>query len=160
VPTTLLYTSFYWDNLVHFGMEPKRGDDGTLAFALPMDDAKLPGIAAGDIGRCAFGILRRGEELVGKSIGIAGEHLSGAEMAAQLGRALGERVVHAALSPDAYRALGFPGADDLGNMFQFKRDFEHSYRASRSVDCARELNPGLQTFSMWLEQNASRMPVH
>ena len=46
VPTTLLYTSFYWDNLVHFGMQPQRGADGTLGFVLPMDGAKLPGIAA------------------------------------------------------------------------------------------------------------------
>jgi uncharacterized protein YbjT (DUF2867 family) len=42
VPTTFLLTSFYWDNLIHFGMGPKKGPDGTLAFTLPMDDKKLP----------------------------------------------------------------------------------------------------------------------
>ena len=150
VPTTLLYTSFYWDNLVHFGMAPKRRLDGTLAFLLPMADRRLPGIAAEDIGRCAFGILSRGTELAGKSIGIAGEHLTGAQMARQLSLALGETVAHEALSPEQYRALDFPGADDLGNMFQFKRDFEHAYCAARSVDCSRELNPQLQTFAAWL----------
>jgi len=153
VPTTLLYTSFYWDNLIHFGMAPKRGADGRLAFVLPMADRKLPGIAAADIGGCAFGIFARGTELVGKSIGIAGEHLTGAQMTEQLSLALGEPVVHDALSPAQYRALGFPGADDLGNMFQFKRDFEHAYCASRSVSCARELNPRLQTFAAWLAAN-------
>jgi len=150
VPTTLLYTSFYWDNLIHFGMAPKRRTDGRLAFVLPMGDARLPGIAAADIGRCAFGIFARGAELVGKSVGIAGEHLTGAQMAEQLSLALGEPVLHEALTPEQYRALGFPGADDLGNMFQFKREFEHDYRASRSVACARELNPQLQTFAAWL----------
>src|SRR5690606_35370244 len=129
VPTTLLYTSFYWDNLVHFGMGPRRGPDGLLAFLLPMGRAKLPGIAAADIGACAFAIFARGEELAGKSVGIAGEHLTGAQMAEQLALALGEPVAHADLSRDEYAALGFPGAADLANMFQFKRDFERSYCA-------------------------------
>jgi uncharacterized protein YbjT (DUF2867 family) len=159
VPTTLLYTSFYWDNLVHFGMQPQRGPDGRLRFVLPMGDAKLPGIAAADIGACVFGIFARGSDLVGKSVGIAGEHLSGAQMAAQLSRALGEPVLHAAISPDEYRALGFPGADDLANMFAFKREFESSYCASRSIGCARELNPALMGFADWLARNASRIPV-
>jgi uncharacterized protein YbjT (DUF2867 family) len=160
VPTTLLYTSFYWDNLIHFGMQPQRGADGKLAFVLPMAQAKLPGIAAADIGPCAFGIFERGESLIGKSIGIAGEHLSGAQMAAQLSTALGEPVTHAALSPAEYRALDFAGADDLGNMFQFKRDFEQSYCASRSLACARDLNPQLQTFATWLACNKGRLPIH
>ena len=142
VPTTLLYTSFYWDKLVHLGMQPQRGADGTLGFALPMDGAKLPGIAAADIGPVAFGIFVRGDEMIGKSIGIAGEHLTGAQMAEQLTLALGEPVKHIALSPAQYAALGFPGADDLANMFQLKRDFEHFYRGSRSVDCTRQLYPG------------------
>ena len=159
VPTTLLYTSFYWDNLVHFGMQPTRGADGRLVFALPLGEAKLPGIAADDIGPCAFGIFARGADLVGKSVGIAGEHLTGAQMAAQLSRALGEPVTYKALATEEYRALGFPGADDLANMFAFKRDFEHSYCASRSVACARELNPAVMSFAAWLAHNASRMPI-
>jgi uncharacterized protein YbjT (DUF2867 family) len=159
VPTTLLYTSFYWDNLIDFGMHPRRADDGVLEFLLPMGTAKLPGIAAADVGPCAYGIFKRGDELVGRSVGIAGEHLSGAQMAEQLALALGEPVRHAALSPQAYAALGFPGADDLANMFQFKRDFERVYRGSRSVECARDLHPGLRTFARWLAENATRIPI-
>jgi uncharacterized protein YbjT (DUF2867 family) len=159
VPTTLLYTSFYWENLVHFGMQPQRGHDGRLAFVLPMDNARLPGMAAADIGACAFGILARGEELVGKSIGVAGEHLTGAQMAEQLALALGEPVSHANLSPREFAALGFPGAADLANMFQFKRDFQRMYCEARSIECSRELHPSLQTFAAWLAHNKSRMPI-
>ena len=159
VPTTLLYTSFYWDNLVHFGMQPQRGADGVLNFVLPMGEAKLPGIAAADIGACAFGIFARGDELIGKSIGIAGEHLTGAEMAEQLALALGEPVRHVALSPKEYAALGFPGADDLANMFQFKTEFEDMFCSARRIECTRELNPQLQSFAQWLAQNAKRLPI-
>ncbi len=159
VPTTLLYASFHWDNLVDFGMEPRRLADGRLGFLLPMGEARLPGVAAADIGACAFGVLARGQELVGKSIGIAGEHLSGAQMAEQLSLALGEPVDHLSMSPREYAALGFAGADDLANMFQFKMEFEHQYRALRDPACARELHPGMQTFARWLGHNRTRLPV-
>ena len=159
VPTTFLLTSFYWDNLIHFGMGPKPGADGRLAFTLAMGDRKLPGIAAEDIGRSAYGIFKRGGEFIGKTVGIAGEHLTGAEMAAALSRALREPVVYNAVTPEQYRAFGFPGADDLGNMFQFNRDFNDDFRAPRSVEYTRSLNPQLQTFEQWLAANANRIPL-
>ncbi len=159
VPTTFLLTSFYWDNLVHFGMGPRKGEDGRLAFVLPMAEKKLPGIAAEDIGKCAYGVFRKGEELAGKTVGIAGEHLTGDEMAAGLTKALGQEVVYAYVPPEVYRTLGFPGADDLGNMFQYKRDFETEFCGARDLAFSRELNPGLQTFAAWLEANKSAIPV-
>ncbi|MGZ5440569.1 MAG: NmrA family NAD(P)-binding protein [Thermoanaerobaculia bacterium] len=62
--------------------------------------------------------------IIGKRVGIAGEHLSGSEMAAALSKAIGEEVRYNAVAPEVFRSFGFPGADDVGNMFQFKRDFE------------------------------------
>lgn len=159
VPTTFLLTSFYWENLIHFGMGPKKGTDGKLAFLLPMDDKKLPGIAAEDIGKCAYGVFARGPELIGETVGIAGEHLTGAQMADALGRALGQDVVYRYVPPEVYRALGFQGAEDLGNMFQFKRDFESVFCGHRDVAVARRLNPGLQTFDQWLARNKERIPL-
>jgi uncharacterized protein YbjT (DUF2867 family) len=159
VPTTFLLTSFYWDNLIHFGMGPKRGEDGVLTYAMPMGDKKLPGIAADDIGACAYGIFCRGDELIGRTVGVAGEHLTGAQMADSLARALGQPVRYQAVPFDVYRGLGFPGADDLGNMFQFKHDFESYFCGARDPAVARALNPSLQTFDAWLARNKSRIPL-
>ena len=159
VPTTFLLTSFYWDNFISFGMGPGKGPDGTLAITLPMGDKKLPGIAAEDIGKCAYGIFKRGSELIGKTVGIAGEHLTGGEMAAAFTRAVGQEVRYNEVSPDVYRGLGFPGAEDLGNMFQFKRDFNEVFCGARKLDVSRALNPTLQTFDAWLAQNKSRIPL-
>jgi uncharacterized protein YbjT (DUF2867 family) len=159
VPTTFLLTSFYWDNLINFGAGPKRGADGKLALTYPMGDKRLPGMAAEDIGRCAYGIFKGGREFIGKTVGIAGGHLTGAQMADALGRALGEDVRYDAVSPDAYRAFGFPGADEMGNMFQYKRDFNEEYTGARDLDVSRRLNPRLQTFDQWLERNAERIPI-
>ena len=159
LPVTFLLTSFYWDNLIYFGMGPKKGPDGTLVFTLPMGDKKLPGIAASDIGACAYGIFKRGDEFIGKTVGIAGEHLTGAQMAAELSKALGQTVTYNVITPEAYRALGFPGADDLGNMFQFKAEFQNLYLGNRPLALSRELNPKLQTFAQWLAANKDRIPL-
>jgi len=158
VPTTFLLTSFYWDNFIHFGLGPKRGPDGTLAITLPLDGAKLPGIAVADIGKCAYGVFKRGSELIGKTVGIAGGHPTGAEMAAGLTRALGETVRFQNVSPEVYRGFGFPGADDLGNMFQFKRDFNDYYCGARDLGFSRSLNPELQSYDTWLDRNKDRIP--
>ena len=159
VPTTFLFTSFYWDNLIYFGMGPRKGPDGKLAFTLPMGDRKLPGIAAEDIGKCAYGIFRKGAEYIGKSVGIAGEHLSGKQMADALSVALGQEVVHNAVSPEVFRSFGFPGAEDLGNMFQFNHDFEQVFCAARNISVSRALNPSLQTFETWLARNKASIPL-
>ena len=159
VPTTFLYTSFYWDNFIFFGAGPKKGPDGTLALTMPMGDKKLPGIAAEDIGACAYGIFKKGPAYIGKTVGIAGGHLTGDAMAAGLTKALGQKVRYNAVSPDVYRGFGFPGADDMGNMFQFKRDFNDEYCAARSVDFSRSLHPGLQSYDEWLGKNAKRIPL-
>lgn len=159
VPVTFLLTSFYWDNLIFFGMGPRKGADGKLVFALPMGDKKLPGIAAEDIGRCAYGIFKRGQELIGKTVGIAGEHPTGAQMAASLATAFNQPVSYYPMPFDDYRKLGFPGADDLGNMFQFKHDFESYFCGARSVEFSRSLNPALQSFGQWLAANKSRIPI-
>jgi len=159
VPTTFLLTSFYWDNLINFGLGPKRGPDGKLAITLPMGGKKLPGIAAEDIGKCAHGIFKKGSELIGKTVGIAGEHPTGAQMAAALTKALGQEVRYNEVPPEVFRGFGFPGADDLGNMFQFKRDFESAFCGARDLAFSRSLNPELQTFETWLARNKSRIPL-
>ena len=159
VPTTFLVTSFYWDNFIHFGMGPKKGPDGKLAITLPMGSKKLAGIAAEDIGKTAYAIFEDGDEMIGKTVGIAGGHLTGEQMAKSLSKALGQPVTYNAVSPAAYRAFGFPGADDLGNMFQFNSEFEQDCCDARNISETKSLNPELQTFDRWLGENKSRIPL-
>jgi uncharacterized protein YbjT (DUF2867 family) len=157
VPTTFLLTAFYWDNLVQMG--PQKGPDGRLAITYPLGDKKLPAIAVEDIGKAAYAIFKRGDEFINRTVGIAGEHLSGQEMAAALSRALGREVVYNAVSPETFRSFGFPAADDLGNMFQFKRDFNEYYRGVRNIDFSRSLNPELQNFEAWLARHKNEISI-
>lgn len=159
VPVTYLYTACYWENLIHFGMGPQRQPDGTLVVTFPTGAARIPWIGAEDIGIAAREIFLRGDALVYDSIGIAGDHLTGAELAAHLGRALGEPVGYRAVSPAEFRALGFDGAGELGNMWQFKHDFESAYCARRDLKRARALHPELADFATWLAANHARIPL-
>jgi uncharacterized protein YbjT (DUF2867 family) len=159
VPTTYLLTSFYWENFIYFGAGPKKGPDGVLGLTLPLGDQKLPSIASDDIGACAYGIFKKGDACVGKRIGVAAEHLTGADMAAALSKALGQTVRYNDVPPEVYRSFGFPGADDMGNMFQFNRDFSEMFCGARDIEGARALNPGLMSFEAWLARNKGRIPL-
>lgn len=159
VPTTFLRTCFYWENFIYFGLGPVRGEDGVAAITFPMGNARLPGIAVEDIGKTAYAIFARGDEFIGKTVSIAGEHLTGYELAEKMGRALGEEVRYNDVDADVYRSFGFPGADEVGNMFQFKRDCEAQYVGARDLAFVRTLNPELQDFDTWLAANGSRIPV-
>ena len=159
LPVTFLLTSFYWDNFIYFGMGPKKGPDGKLAITIPMGDKKLPGIVAEDIGKSAYGIFKRGNDFIGKTVGVSGGHLTGKMMADSFTKALGQEVVYNAVPFDVYRSFGFPGADDLGNMFQFKHDFEDYYCGARSVEGTKSLNPSLTSLDEWLKENAKKIPL-
>jgi uncharacterized protein YbjT (DUF2867 family) len=159
VNTTFLIASFYWENLIYFGMGPQKGPDGKFAITFPMGDKKLAGVAAEDIGKCAYGIFKKGLELSGKTVGIAGDHLSCSEMAVSLSKALDIDVKYNQVSPEQYRSFGFPGADDLGNMFQFYRDFEEDSLNVRDLPFSKSLNPDLKSFDDWLVVNGKNIPL-
>ena len=158
VPATMLVTSFYWDNLFMFGLAPKKGDEGQYAWAFPMGNAKLAGIAGEDIGKTALGIFKAGDQYIGKTVGIAGEFLTIDQMGQSLSKNLGLGAVkYNAVEPDVYRSWGFPGADEMGNMFQADRDFEKQMMANRNLDEARKLNPALQTFDQFVNKNKDKI---
>jgi len=159
VPTTFLYTSFYWENLIYFGAGPAKGPDGKFYLSYPIDDKKIPSIAVDDIGKFVYGIFKSGKEYIGKTVGVAGEHLTGYQMADTLTKVLGTEIIFNDVPADTYRAFGFPGAVDMGNMFQFKRDFDEVYCGNRNLELSRKLNPELMTFEQWVTKNKNLIPL-
>src|SRR5688572_28681329 len=158
MPVTYLVTSFYWHNRYMFGLAPKKGADGKYSWAFPMGTSKLAGIAAEDIGRTAYGVFKAGQQHIGKTVGILGESLTIEEMGQKLSRGLGIGPVHYhAAEADEYRGYGFPGADEMGNMFQVYRDFEKEVLGKRSAETARSLNPALQNFDTFIAKNKAKI---
>jgi uncharacterized protein YbjT (DUF2867 family) len=160
VPTTFLLASYYLENLIHFGMGPKKGPDGTLAITFPMGKKRMSVIAAEDIGKCAYGIFKGGSAMIGKRIGLAGDEPTMDQLAAALSKAIGQTVVYNEVPAAVYRGFGFPGAEDLGNMFQFYADFEEVCIKTRDVAYSKVLNPELQNLETWLANNVSRIPLN
>lgn len=158
-PTTFLRAAFYWENFIYFGLGPRKNPDGSVVLAMPLGGVKLPGIAAGDIGKCAYGIFRQGTGTVGQYLGVTGEVLSGPEMAAKMGAAMGYTIAFQDVPFGVFRGLGFPGAEDLGNMFEYQALAGEAFSRSRDVALSRALNPTLQSFDTWLAANASRIPM-
>ncbi|MFI9063581.1 NmrA/HSCARG family protein [Streptomyces sp. NPDC053429] len=148
-PTTFLRTTFYWENLLTMSA-PQRGEDGVLRLVFPMGGSRLSGIAVADIGKTALAVFKRGTDLIGATVSIAGEHLPVADMAAAMSEVIGEPVRYAPMDPDDYRALGFPGADESGNMFQYYAECEDRFTHARDLAAIRALNPELQDFATWL----------
>ena len=159
LPCTFLVTSFYWDNLYAFGLAPKKGENGAYSWAFPMGDKRLAGIAAEDIGQVAYAIFIAGPTYIGRRVGIASDHLTIDQMSAQLSKALGVGpITYHAVSADAYRGFGFPGADEMGNMFQVYRDFETEVVGARDADETRRLHPGLLTFGQFHAKHKDKIP--
>ncbi len=159
VPVTFMHASFYWENMIYFGQGPQRDENGKLALSLPIGDKKMAGISADDIGKCAYGIFKKGKMMIAKTVGVAGDQLTGDEMAKALSDALGEEVYYNEMTPEQYRNLGFDGAEDMGNMYQFYRDFDDVCNSTRDVEFSKKLNPELKSFKKWLDENASKIPI-
>jgi uncharacterized protein YbjT (DUF2867 family) len=149
VPTTFLSTSFYFEALRDV-FAPRRGDDGKLFISLPMADKVLPGVAAEDIGRTAYGIFKRGTDLVGQTVHLAGDKLTGAQYAAAFSKVFGEEVVYRPQALADMRAQGFPGADEFANTFQYFADAADSFAGARDPEYIRTINAGLLDFESWV----------
>jgi uncharacterized protein YbjT (DUF2867 family) len=160
LPITCMRVCFYYENFISLRIGPKKFEDGKYYMTIPMGNKKLPCIAVEDIGKCAYGIFKKGDSLIGKTVGIAGEKKTVPELTAEISKATGIDISFNDVTPDVFRSYGFPGADEVGNMFQFKADFNDVYCGHRSIDFANEVNSELQGFDKWLSMNASRIPLN
>lgn len=127
---------------------------------LPLEDGKLlSGVDVEDIGRTAFAILKGGQQLIGQTISLAGDHLTGAQYAAKYAAALGEPVRFQSVPYNVFRTFDIPAAEEIANMFQYYGDFDQEFTGARDLTQLRELNPQLKSFDDWLADNLSKIKV-
>ncbi|MER5526232.1 NmrA/HSCARG family protein [Streptomyces sp. NPDC002677] len=159
VPVTFLNTTFFFQGFLNVFL-PKRGEDGVLTVTMPFEDGKLlSGVDVADIGRTAYALFKGGEQFIGKTVSLGGDHLTGAQYAEKLGAVIGEPVRFQSVPYDVFRALDVPAADEIANMFQYYGDFDREFTGARDLDRLREINPELKSFDDWLAENASKIDV-
>lgn len=151
VPTTFLRTAGFYEGFTS-ELAPVRDPNGALVLTLPMADRTMSAIAVGDIGRTALGIFRRGAEFIGATVSIAGDHLTGEQFAAELAALYGEPVTYRPQTWDEMRAMPFPAAVEMANMFQYYAEDAERFVGARDLDFVRSLNPHLLSFRDWVRQ--------
>ncbi|MFD4636168.1 NmrA/HSCARG family protein [Lentzea sp. NPDC058436] len=157
VPTTFLETSFFYEMFIYAGLSPRRDADGLATLTIPMGDSTMALVAAEDIGRTAYGIFRAGARFVGRTVGLAGAHATGEQMAGLFAKVLGEPVVYRPLTHAELRGAGFPEAEELGNMFQFFTEAAENFVGNRDLDAVRALNPRLRALEDWLVEHREQL---
>ncbi|XP_018423507.1 PREDICTED: nmrA-like family domain-containing protein 1 [Nanorana parkeri] len=148
VPMTSVRLPCYYENLLTFfrPQKDKDGDGYTLCF--PMGDVPLDGMSVKDLGVIVLTILQSPSKYAGKDIGLSMDKLTTEQYAAIMTRVLGKNIRDAKLSPDAFAKLGFPGAEELANMFKF-----YLMKPDRDIQVTLQLNPKAKKFQCWLEEN-------
>ena len=153
LPATFVHVAFYFENFLYF-FPPQKAGNGSFAFGFPQGDTPLAGVAVEDVGGVVATIFERPAEFRGKTIGIVGDDLPPARYAELMTQILQKKVVYNSVSRAAFAALGFPGAEDLANMFEFNRLYIPNRRAD--LEQSRGLYASMQDFPTWLKANKAR----
>ena len=153
LPATYVHVAFYCENFLTY-FPPRRLEDGSFVFAFPQGDAPLATVAVDDVGGVVTALFDRGAAYQGRVVVIAGDEQPCQEYAATMSRITGQRIAYQHMPREAFAALGFPGAEDLANMFEFFRRFVPSRRVE--IEESRMLYPGMRTFETWLAENQKR----
>jgi uncharacterized protein YbjT (DUF2867 family) len=157
VPTTFLETTMYYEAFLS-GQGPHRDGNGELVLTNPMGESVLALVASEDIGRTAYGIFLAGSRYIGRTVGLAGAHVTGTQLAELFTKVLGEQVYYRPLTPDQLRASGAPGVIETANMYQFYADAADSFVTARDLDVVRAINPRLQSLEDWLVEHKDEIP--
>ncbi|XP_063285086.1 nmrA-like family domain-containing protein 1 [Pelobates fuscus] len=146
VPMTSVRLAFYYENFLT--SKPRKSADGkTYELNIPMCDVPMDGISVADLGPVVVSILKCPSEYIGKDIGLSAEKLTIEQYAAIMSKVTGKTIKDAKISPDQYEKLGFPGAEELANMFRF-----YLLKPDRDEKLTHKLNPQTKTFKQWFEE--------
>jgi uncharacterized protein YbjT (DUF2867 family) len=146
VPHTILHTSIFYENFLLGFMPFFKQDDGSYVFYLNVGTEKgHPANAVADIGNAAAAILNDPDKYIGKTEHVVGEHFNMDRVAASISKVTGKTLKYVDVPDEKAAAGGYPGADDLANMWAFYKYFPF-FNDARPVDKA--IVKG-QTFEEW-----------
>lgn len=150
---TFVHVAFYFENFIYF-FPPKKQTDGSFAFGFPQGDTPLAGVAVEDTGGVVAAVFANRDAFRDKTVGIVGDDLPPKQYAELMTRVLGKKFVYNYVPREVFASYGFPGAEDLANMFEYNRLYIPNRKAD--MDQSRSLYPGMQTFEPWLKANKEK----
>ena len=153
VPATFTHVAFYYENFLSF-FPPQKSEDGAYYFGFPQGDTPLAMVTPEDMGAIVALVFDNPDIYIGKTVGIVGENRTCKEYAATMSKVLGVTVRYRPIPRDVYAGLGFPGAEELANMFEVQR-LHIPHRRGDLMNCYY-MNPRMQSFESWLIKNRSK----
>lgn len=154
IPSTFIHVPFYYENFLYF-FPPRPAGDGTYQFGFPQGDTPLAAMSVQDVGRIVGPIFEQPGKYVGKVLALAGDELPAAAYAEAMSRAAGAEIRYAYVPRETFAALGFPGAEDLADMFEYYRLHIPSRKAD--IETCRAIAPELQSFEGWIARNGEKL---
>jgi uncharacterized protein YbjT (DUF2867 family) len=150
IPASFLHTAFYYENFFSF-FPPQKATDGSLFFGFPQGDTRLAMVSVEDTGGVVRSIFNYPEAYIGRTVGAVGSDNNCTEYAKQMSKVLNQNIQYKYIHQAVYADLGFPGAEELANMFEVQRLFI----TDRQIDLIESygLNTEMQTFEKWLYKN-------
>jgi uncharacterized protein YbjT (DUF2867 family) len=154
VPSTVLRPTFFMDNFAHHG--PEVVDDTLVVRLALSQDTRLQLVAVEDIGAFAAKAFDEPDSYVGVSLELAGDELTGSEIAAAFGRAAGMHARFEELTLDQVaRNSSIAFSHEIALMFEW---FQTAGYAA-DIAALRARHPSLHTFDDWLHVVGWRAPV-
>ncbi len=150
LPATYAHVAFYYENFLTF-FPPKLQEDGSFMFGFPQGDTPLAAVSVEDVGGVVARIFERPEEFRNQTVGIVGDDQPCSTYAEIMSRVLGKKIIYRYIPREVFSKLGFPGAEDLANMFEYNRLFIPNRPAYLEQSLA--LYPEMQRFEPWVEAN-------
>lgn len=154
IPSTFVHVPFYYENFLYF-FPPRPAGDGTYQIGFPQGDTPLAAISVQDVGPIVAPMFEQPEKYIGQIVPLAGDEIPPQAYADAISRATGVPVKYTHVPRETFAALGFPGAEDLADMFEFYR--LHIPSRAADVETCRALAPELQSFDTWITRNAAAM---
>jgi len=149
IPFTFVHAAFYMENLKQF-FRPTKEQDGTLLMGIPSGDSKIAMLAIKDFGPIVAHIFNNRAEYLGKEVIVASDHLTLVELSDQTNKTLGVKLKPSGITVEAFKKLGFPAADDLGDMFGFLGEYQ-PYK-NGPAEC-KKIYPQLTSFQEWVKSD-------
>lgn len=153
LPATYAHVAFYYENFLSF-FPPKLQEDGSFMFGFPQGDTLLAAVSVEDIGGAVATIFDRPDEFLDQAVGIVGDDQPCSKYAEIMSRVLGKKIIYRYIPREVFAKLGFPGAEDLANMFEYNRLFVPNRQADLEQSLA--LFPEIQRFEPWVEANRQK----
>ena len=154
IPSTFIHVPFYYENFLYF-FPPRPAGDGSYQFGFPNGATPLAAMSVEDVGAIVAPMFEEPSKWIGKVVKLAGDEIPAAEYAAIMSRVTGTTIRYAHVPREVFAALGFPGAEDLADMFEYYR--LHIPSRAKDIEACRTLAPGLQSFETWATRNVGRL---